>query len=84
MSFIQIENIKFSYDGNALYNDANVKIFDDEHVVLVGANGTGKSTLLKLLARRLSPDQGKIMIRDHLKNWLFRSVSRCWSAFKCW
>lgn len=67
MSFIQIENIKFSYDGNALYNDANVKIFDDEHVVLVGANGTGKSTLLKLLARRLSPDQGKIMIRDHLK-----------------
>lgn len=60
MSLLEIENLSFSYSGENLYDKANMRLFDGEHAVLVGPNGTGKSTLLKLLDRTLSPDTGKI------------------------
>jgi ATPase subunit of ABC transporter with duplicated ATPase domains len=63
MSLLEVENLSFSYSGENLYESANMRLFDGEHAVLVGPNGTGKSTLLKLLDRSLSPDTGKI-------NWL--------------
>ena len=60
MSLLEIENLSFSYSGENLYERASMRLFDGEHAVLVGPNGTGKSTLLKLLDRTLSPDTGKI------------------------
>ena len=60
MSILEVENISFSYSGENLYERANMRLFEGEHAVLVGPNGTGKSTLLKLLDRSLSPDFGKI------------------------
>jgi ATPase subunit of ABC transporter with duplicated ATPase domains len=60
MSLLEVENLAFSYSGEPLYHQASMRLFEGEHAVLVGANGTGKSTLLKLLDRSLSPDQGKI------------------------
>lgn len=60
MSLCEVENLRFSYSGENLYQGANMRLFDGEHAVLVGPNGTGKSTLLKLLDRQLSPDSGKI------------------------
>lgn len=60
MSLLEIENLSFSYSGDLLYQGASMRLFDGEHAVLVGPNGTGKSTLLKLMDRSLSPDTGKI------------------------
>ena len=60
MSLLDIENLSFSYSGEKLYDKASMRLFDGEHAVLVGPNGTGKSTLLKLLDKSLSPDIGKI------------------------
>lgn len=60
MSLCEVENLRFSYSGENLYQGAHMRLFDGEHAVLVGPNGTGKSTLLKLLDRQLSPDSGKI------------------------
>ena len=60
MSLLEVENISFSYSDEKLYERASMRLFDGEHAVLVGPNGTGKSTLLKLLDRSLSPDEGRI------------------------
>lgn len=60
MSILEVEGLAFSYSGDQLYHKASMRLFENEHAVLVGPNGTGKSTLLKLLDKSLSPDQGTI------------------------
>lgn len=60
MSLLNIENVSFNYDGQSLLERVNLRLLPKEHVVLLGPNGTGKSTMMKLLMHLLSPDKGKI------------------------
>ena len=60
MSILEIEQLVFSYAGDNLYQKASMRLFEGEHAVLLGPNGTGKSTLLRLLDHQLSPDSGTI------------------------
>ena len=46
---ILFENVSFSYDGKEVFRNLNVRIPSDRHVALVGENGAGKSTFIKLL-----------------------------------
>lgn len=64
---IEIKNLNFSYSNEKLYNNLNFRILNNEHVVLVGPNGTGKSTLLKLIAKELIPDSGSVIYEKELK-----------------
>lgn len=61
MSVLEIENLRFSYKDKELFNNLEARIFDNEHIGIVGANGAGKTTLMNLLAGKLIPDSGKIM-----------------------
>lgn len=61
MSVLEIEQLRFSYKDKELFNDLSVRIFDKEHIGIVGANGVGKTTLMKLIAGQLIPDSGKII-----------------------
>ncbi len=60
MSVLEINNLRFSYKDKELFNDLNARIFDNEHIGIVGLNGVGKSTLMKLIAGQLIPDSGTI------------------------
>lgn len=63
MSKIEVENISFSYpNGNPVLYDVNFTVGDGEAVGLIGANGVGKSTLLKLLVGLIGKYQGKICV----------------------
>ena len=53
--------------GGLLFSDVSFRIGDGEHAALVGVNGVGKSTLLRLLARELQPTQGVIQIDGHVQ-----------------
>ena len=46
---IEIENLSFSYDKEQVLEDINLKVFKKDFLVLIGPNGGGKSTLLKLI-----------------------------------
>ncbi|MBM4762048.1 ABC-F family ATP-binding cassette domain-containing protein [Bacillus sp. B15-48] len=60
MKMISIENLTKSYGEKILFNDINFTIGERERVGLIGVNGTGKSSLLKIVARVDQADAGEI------------------------
>lgn len=64
---ISINNLTFEIGSRALYDEANWHIKPGDKVGLIGANGTGKSTLLKLIVGEYSPTSGTISMAKDLK-----------------
>lgn len=60
---ISIENISFSYGGPKILENIELHIASGEFLALVGPNGGGKSTLLKLILGLLKPQQGRVRIQ---------------------
>jgi ATP-binding cassette subfamily F protein 3 len=60
---VVVENVQFSYDPTKkIIKNTSFALANNERFLVVGHNGMGKSTLLKLLAGNLKPDQGKITL----------------------
>jgi zinc transport system ATP-binding protein len=59
---IEINNLAFSYDTVPVLEDVNLKVKHGEFATIVGPNGGGKTTLLRLLLGILKPVQGKIAV----------------------
>jgi ATP-binding cassette subfamily F protein 3 len=57
---LSISNLSFYFGSRALYDGANLHIKPRAKIGLIGANGTGKSTLLRLISGEYSPDGGNI------------------------
>ena len=62
-----LKNISLDFGINKVLDDINFSISDKEKICLVGRNGTGKSTLLKLLLKQVEPDSGEIIFKDNLR-----------------
>ena len=56
---LTLENVNVGYSAEPVLRDINVRIDNDDRIAILGANGNGKSTLIKLLAGRLKPTAGK-------------------------
>ena len=61
------ENIHLAFPTKDVFNNITIGINDGDRIGVVGRNGDGKSTLLKLIARRISPDEGRVTYRGSLK-----------------
>jgi len=57
---IEFSNISLQFNGKYLFKELGLKINSGERTCLVGANGTGKSSLLKIIAGELEPETGKV------------------------
>lgn len=67
---LSFDNVTFSYSGDAadnLYENLNFGVDMDSRIALVGPNGVGKSTLLRLMTGALTPTGGQISRHTHLK-----------------
>ncbi len=64
MSLARVQSLSISFGDKPVLSDASVAIDSDQRIALVGRNGTGKSTLLKLLAGLQQPDSGEIVFRQ--------------------
>lgn len=58
---IDLVNISIQYSGKYLFDNVNLRINPNEKIALVGSNGTGKSTLLKILYGSEEPESGKLI-----------------------
>ena len=67
MNIINIEHISKIYGEKVIYEDASFGIQQGDKIGIVGINGTGKSTLLKMIAGEESPDEGQIIRQNGLK-----------------
>jgi len=61
---IQFKNIRFCYDEVCAINNVNFSIQKNSITAIVGPNGGGKSTLIKILSGLLKPDEGHFTIAD--------------------
>ena len=59
---ISAQDITLQYGGRVLFKDVNVNFTKGNCYGLIGANGTGKSTFLKLMIKEEEPSSGKILI----------------------
>ena len=64
---IATDEVVVGYDGRAVLSGLSLRIDNDDRIALLGANGNGKSTLVKLLAGRLAPMQGNVTRAANLK-----------------
>ena len=62
-----MNRVSVGYDGKPVLGTLSLRLDDDDRVALLGANGNGKSTLMKLLAGRLEPLSGQITKPDKLR-----------------
>ncbi|ELV8626581.1 ABC transporter ATP-binding protein [Vibrio cidicii] len=56
----EAKNIHFAFDGKTIVDDFSFNIMRGDRIALIGPNGCGKSTVLKLLLGQLSPDAGQL------------------------
>ncbi len=67
MAIIRLRNINVSFGGPAILEQINLSIEAGERVSLLGRNGTGKSSLLKVINGQIKPDGGEIDINKSVK-----------------
>ncbi|MFR7762213.1 MAG: ABC-F family ATP-binding cassette domain-containing protein [Eubacterium sp.] len=66
MNILSLENITHSYTERKLFDNANFYLHEGEKVGIIGINGTGKSTLLKIMAGLEVPDSGNVIKASNL------------------
>jgi ABC-type Fe3+/spermidine/putrescine transport system ATPase subunit len=59
---IVLDHLTKRYDGQCVVDDVSLEVADGELFVLLGASGSGKSTILRLIGGLTSPDGGKILL----------------------
>ena len=59
---LKVEHLTKGFDGQILFKDINFEIKRGEHVAIIGDNGTGKTTILKILNQIKEPDEGSFTL----------------------
>lgn len=64
---LQLSNVSLSFGNRVLFTDISLSLLEGDKVGLVGVNGTGKSSLLRIIMGELEPDTGAISRRNGLR-----------------
>lgn len=60
MSILTVKNVSHSFGGRTILKNVSFALNEGEHIGLIGPNGEGKSTFLKIVLKQLTPDEGTI------------------------
>ncbi len=75
MNLIKISNLMKTFTGNLLFERVSMEINSGEKIALIGRNGTGKSTLIKMILGEILPDSGDIFLNRQVTiGYLSQSV----------
>ncbi len=75
---IQVVNVSLQYGKRVLFKDVNLKFLPGECYGIIGANGAGKSTFLKILAGEITPNKGEVVVG---KNQRISTLAQNQNAF---
>ncbi len=67
---IRAQHITFSYGGRTILEDTSFIVGDKKKVGLIGPNGTGKTTIFKLITRELEPEKGSMTVSSNYVGYL--------------
>ena len=67
MSILNVEHLSHGFGDRAVFQDVSFRLLKGEHIGLVGANGEGKSTFMKIITGKLQPDEGKVEWARHVR-----------------
>ncbi len=64
---LSVSGLSKAFGEKALFSNGNMEIYKDERVFVLGSNGCGKTTLLRILTRQMSADEGRFMFGANVK-----------------
>lgn len=73
---ITARNITHGYHGETLIKGFSLKVMRGDRIGLIGNNGVGKSTLLRILLGQIEPDEGSVKLGTHLETAYFDQIRR--------
>lgn len=62
INVVEVNNLTFGYDNKNLFEDVTFQVEEGDFAAIIGDNGVGKSTMIKLLLGFLKPDEGEVVI----------------------
>ncbi len=62
MTIVQVDHVSFGYGADVLFEDVSFSLEAGERLAIVAPNGQGKSSLLRILAGELQPDEGRVLM----------------------
>ncbi len=66
MSILNVEHLSHSFGDRVIFDDVSFRLLKGEHIGLIGANGEGKSTFMKIVTGQLIPEDGKVEWAKHV------------------
>ena len=75
MSLIRLQDVSTSFDHKQVLREAFLRLEPKDRIGLIGRNGSGKSTILKLIMGRIEPDSGTVTVEPGLKIGYFSQFS---------
>ena len=75
MNILNVENVTKAYMSRPVLDSVSVGINDTDKIGVVGTNGTGKSTLLSIVAGVIEPDSGQVVNHQHCMPMKARNMS---------
>ena len=66
MSLLRLDNITLELGDKKLLTDSSFTLEHGEKICLIGRNGAGKSSLIKIILGQLQPDKGEVVLAKHL------------------
>lgn len=78
---LEISNVSMQFGGRVLFKDVNVNFQKGNCYGIIGANGAGKSTFLKIISGELEPTSGTVVLTDHERMSILRQNQNQFDEF---
>lgn len=66
MAILKVDNLRKEFGTRVLFSDVSFSVEPNDHIGLIGINGTGKTSLIKLILKEMMPDRGSVQISSQI------------------